>query len=168
MIMKKRHISPAALTRHTRLVWACFLMVAFVFAGCGSSDPVGPDPDPDPGCPGGSTETTGTIAGTLTLAPGATGDLQNTRVAIYNDFADWNNDRVAVQTTAGGNGVYNMSPIVPGSYYMDAWKDVDNSGTFNSGDLAGVFQADAQGQPTPFQIAACNVATNNFRLFVIQ
>lgn len=86
--------------------------------------------------------TEGTISGTLTLPAGVSGDLNNTRVAIYASYDDWNYDRTLKYVAASGSGAsasYTISDVTPGNYYLDAWKDVDNSGGYTTGDFWGCY-----------------------------
>lgn len=99
------------------------------------------------------------ITGTLVLQAGVTGDLNNSRVAIYMSYDDWLNDHVLKSTIATGPGntaSYTIDSVVPGMYYLDAWKDVDNSGSWNSGDLFGVYGQTQWPNPTivPFSVVA--------------
>jgi len=84
----------------------------------------------------------GKIEGTASLAEGVAGDLAGARVAIYTSQNDWQQDNVYMQTTATGQGenvTFSIESVPEGTYYLDVWKDVDQSGTWNAGDLAGVY-----------------------------
>ena len=76
--------------------------------------------------------TTATISGVGSLPAGVAGSIQNTRVALYISVDDWNFDRTFKFTACDGNGNYTMSGIVPGVFYMDAWKDNDNNQVWGS------------------------------------
>jgi hypothetical protein len=85
--------------------------------------------------------TSGSITGTVALSPGMSGDLGNSRVAVYSSYDDWNNDRVMRQQAAQGVGAqisFTITNLPPGTYYLDVWKDVDNDGAFDFGDFYGV------------------------------
>jgi uncharacterized protein (DUF2141 family) len=118
------------------------------------------------------TPTTAIISGTLSLQAGVSGDLNNTRVAIYTSYDDWLYDRVLLSTAASGSGAtatYTISNVAPGNYYLDAWKDVDNSATWNTGDLFGVYGQTLWPQPqfTPFSVSAGQTFTANVTLIVL-
>lgn len=117
-------------------------------------------------------ETTATITGTLTLQAGVTGELNNTRVAIYTSYDDWLNDRVLDFVAASGSGntaTFTLSDVTPGNYYLDAWKDVDNSGTWNTDDLFGVYGTTQWPTPTlsPFSVSAGETFTADVTMIVI-
>lgn len=142
-------------------VWLLlFVMVLSVsVVSCG-----GEDGEPPP--------TTATISGSLALQAGVSGDLNNTRVAIYTSYDDWANDRVLKFVAASGSGStasYTITDVAPGNYYLDAWKDVDNSGTWNSNDLFGVYGTTQWPNPTlsPFSVSAGQTFTANVTMIVL-
>jgi uncharacterized protein (DUF2141 family) len=117
------------------------------------------------------TPTTGTISGTLSLQAGVSGELNNTRVAIYASYDDWANDRTLKFVAASGSGssaTYSITAVTPGTYYLDAWKDIDNSGTWNTGDLIGVYGTTQWPSPTlsPFSVSAGETVTINVTCIV--
>lgn len=149
---------------NSRKWWAAALVLMVglpLIVGCSSDDKDPPPPtQPDP------TPVTGTITGTVTLRAGVTGDLRNSRVAIYADFNDWNNDRVLREVTAQGTEFsvsFTFGNVTPGSYYLDIWKDTDNSGTINNGDFFGVHGTSVWPNPTlaPLLVQAGQVTTTN-------
>jgi len=124
-------------------------------------------------CGGEDTPTTATITGTLTLQAGVTGDLNNTRVAIYTSYDDWAADRVLKSIAASGSGAtatYTITDVAPGNYYLDAWKDTDNSMTWNLGDLFGVYGQSLWPAPqfTPFSVSAGETFTADVVMIVLQ
>ncbi len=76
--------------------------------------------------------TTATISGVGSLPAGTAGSIQNTQVALYNSVDDWAFFRTFKFTACDGNGNYIMAVVVPGVYFMDAWKDNDNDGVWGS------------------------------------
>ncbi len=81
----------------------------------------------------------GTISGRASLPPILFGDVTGTRVALYLNVDDWENDRSFQFTACDGSGNYTISGVIPGAYYMDAWKDNDNDGNWGtSGDYVWV------------------------------
>ncbi len=141
------------------LLFAMILMVSAVSCG-------GEEDEPEP------TPTTATISGTLTLQAGVSGDLNNTRVAIYTSYDDWLYDRVLKSVAATGSGAsatYTIIDVAPGNYYLDAWKDVDNSATWNSNDLFGVYGQSLWPSPqfTPFSVSAGQTFTANVIMIVL-
>ena len=117
------------------------------------------------------TPTTGTISGTLSLQAGVSGNLDNSRVAIYSSYDDWLNDRVLLFTASSGGSpsTYSLGSVTPGTYYLDAWKDVNNNGLFDSGDLFGWYGTGQYPNPTlsPFSVSAGQTATINVTCIVL-
>jgi len=117
------------------------------------------------------TPTTATVSGTISLQAGVQGDLNNARVAIYASYDDWANDRVLKFVAASGTGssaTYSITDVTPGTYYLDAWKDVDNDGTWSTNDLIGVYGTTQWPSPTlsPFSVSAGQTATINVTCIV--
>jgi len=84
--------------------------------------------------------TTATATGTGSLPAGVAGAIGNTRVALYTDLNNWGLDITFAFDACDASGAYEMAGLVPGNYFMDAWKDNDNSGFgWNSGDYVWVF-----------------------------
>lgn len=81
------------------------------------------------------------LQGAATFPVGVTGDLSNSRVSLYASLAD----RIAgfpqksMITGSGSFSIVNftMQEIIPGDYYIDVWKDNDNSLTYSNGDFLG-------------------------------
>jgi uncharacterized protein (DUF2141 family) len=83
-----------------------------------------------------------TITGTATLAPGVVGDLAGAVASVYATPDDWSSDVYIKRVTVSGSGNqvdFTISGLDDGTYYLDVWQDVDGSGTWTSGDLAGVY-----------------------------
>lgn len=84
--------------------------------------------------------TTATSTGTGSLPAGVNGSIQNTRVALYTSLNNWNFDITFAFTACDANGGYTMSGLVPGNYFMDAWKDLDNDQVWgSSGDYVWIY-----------------------------
>ena len=137
-----------------RLALAAALVLSL--AACDSSEPMEPPPAP---------ATTGIITGSVTLPAGAPGSVNNARVALYNSFDDWLNDRFVFQTAISGTS-YTLENLVPGTYYMDAWKDQNNNAVIDAGDLFGVYgNFSASGTTlTPIPVAAGQTANVSFTI----
>ena len=139
------------------LMVALVTVPAFVMTGCGSSAltapkaaaPVAP-PAPQPAQP---TQ----ITGTASLLPGAFGDLGNAVAAVYTSYEEWYRYQPVRFVRARGNGPevsFTISGLVPGTYYLDVWKDTDNSARWSGGDFVGWVGNGSLGSPalTPFQV----------------
>lgn len=143
-----------------------FLLFSFValivVLGCSKEENTQtPTPTPTP--------TTGSISGFITLPPGAGGDITNTRVATYQSFDDWLNDRVLTVATTASNGAYAFNNVTPASYYLDGWKDNNNNQQIDTGDFFGVYGSGTYPtyQPSPFSVAAGQTTTISANIFPV-
>jgi len=136
------------------LITASLILLVCAASGCDSADVSEPP------------ATTGTISGVISLPPGSPGSVVNTRVALYTSFDDYLADRFAQQTATDASGNYTITDIVPGTYYMEAWKDNDGSGTINDPDFYGVWGTlSASGtQLTPIPVSAGSSTTISFQI----
>ncbi len=143
------------------------MIIPFMVLSCKKDEETKPEPEPP-------TPTTGQIAGQATLQVGVTGDLSNAKVSLYQSLEDWNFNKpfksVAIQGS-GASGSFIISNVNPGIYYLDVWKDVDNSGTWSRGDLIGVYIKSGWGEPNsepaPFQVSVGETVNANIRVFVL-
>jgi len=147
------------------------IFLIFIYAGCSEESPVA------------TTTTTvattsvltttvdpnATISGVGSLPPGVAGSIQNTRVALYISVDDWNFDRTFAYVACDGTGNYTMTGIVPGVFYMDAWKDNDNDRVWGtSGDYVWINGSGVYPNYTlaPIQFPA-GTTTVNFVIFLV-
>lgn len=94
--------------------------------------------------------TTGTITGTVNLAPGLPYNLTNARVAIYASIQDMIIDSFIQQTALTGNSptwTFQMANVTPGTYYLDVCIATPQ------GLLCDYFTTTGA-QPSPIQVAA--------------
>lgn len=95
-----------------------------------------------------------TITGTLVLPPGQTGDLAGTEVILRAGATDLANDTLVRYIPVSGSGVsvnYSIPEIMPGSYYLAAWRDNDKNARLSPGDFYGCYGGvgcPAEGLPT--------------------
>lgn len=146
-----------------KLLTLSFLFLFLIILGCKKEENPQTPPTPQP------TPTTGIISGRISLPAGASGDLNNTRVAIYASYADWLADRVLRFVAASSGGTYAFANVTPGTYYLDAWKDNNNNTAFDAGDFWGVYGSGSYPnyQLSPFSVAAGQTTAINFTIFVI-
>lgn len=98
------------------------------------------------------------ITGTASFQAGSSGDLSNSKISIYTSLTAWNNNspiKFGVVTGSGANVSFTLTDVNPGNYYLDVWKDNDNSGGWSSGDFVGWYGIGGMGSPnlTEFQIS---------------
>jgi hypothetical protein len=117
---------------------------------------------------GGST----TVAGTAFFIAGVSGDLSNAKVSIYTTLDNWNFNQPIKYVGCTGSGAsvaFSMPNVLPGNYYLDVWKDIDNSGTWTSGDFVGWYGSGGLGAPalTEFQIVQGETKNFNIQMYII-
>jgi hypothetical protein len=112
------------------------------------------------------------ITGVAAFPAGTSGDLSNSKVSIYTSWENWNFNQPIkfVATTGSGASVsFEMVDVLPGNYYLDVWKDIDNSATWTSGDFVGWYGAGGLGSPqlTEFQIAQGETKNFSVQMYII-
>jgi hypothetical protein len=115
---------------------------------------------------------TTTINGTAYFIAGVSGDLSNAKVAIYTTLDNWNFNqpiKFIGATGAGASVAFSMTNVLPGNYYLDVWKDIDNSGTWTVGDYVGWYGSGGLGSPalTEFQIVQGETKTFSIQMYII-
>lgn len=131
--------------------FAWILIVAFGLVGCAGSG-VG-------GGGGGGHAAPWSVSGTITDS--VTAAMSRNYYIVIDSDTDKTNGNVAQQIVLGSaNASYSMNINTAGNYYVYAWKDVDASGTFNSGDS---FTAN-----TAIQITNLDVVVGSFALDTIK
>jgi hypothetical protein len=112
------------------------------------------------------------IRGMASFPEGNSGDLANSTVSLYITGDNWNNNQPArsIAVSGGGTSVsYEIPDVSPGSYRLDIWKDVDNSGTRSVGDYLGWFgSVGLEGLSlTEFRIMEGQIIDINIRMYII-
>jgi uncharacterized protein (DUF2141 family) len=97
------------------------------------------------------------IKGTAYFPAGTSGDLSNAKVSIYTSYDNWVFNQPIKFTSVAGGGAsveFEMKDVLPGNYYLDVWKDIDNSATWTVSDFVGWYGSGGLGSPdlTEFQI----------------
>lgn len=96
------------------------------------------------------------ITGTASFQAGTSGDLQNAKVSIYTSYDNWNNNNPLLFVAATGSGSnvnFAITDVPPGIYYLDVWKDNDNSSSWSVGDFVGWYGAGGLGAPSLTEIS---------------
>jgi hypothetical protein len=81
------------------------------------------------------------LIGTLKLQAGQAGDVQNTRVELYesSDLTGSPVQYVASKASGSANSSdFEFVDVIEGYYYLLAWKDMDNDGAVTDGDIVGI------------------------------
>lgn len=112
------------------------------------------------------------ITGTVSFPAGTSGDLSNSKVSIYTSWDNWNNNqpiKFAAVSGGGATATFELTDVLAGNYYLDIWKDCDNSATWTVGDYVGWYGSGGLGAPalTEFQITDGQTFTVNVSMYII-
>ena len=105
------------------------------------------------------------ITGTVFLEPGVNANLANARVAVYVSKEDYLNDVWVAQTSMSRSGdnsfSFKISPLNPGTYYLDIWKDINSNGIIDGPDVYGTY-LNRDGYLQPIQVIANQTTSISF------
>jgi len=112
------------------------------------------------------------ITGTAQFPAGTSGDLSNAKVSIYTSWENWNTNqpiKFAAVTGAGASVTFTITDVLPGNYYLDVWKDIDNSSNWTLGDYVGWYGSGGLGSPslTQFQITEGQTFNCSVNMYII-
>ena len=98
------------------------------------------------------------VIGTAQFLAGTSGDLSNAKVSLYTSLDNWELNipiKWGAVTGAGANVTFELTNVLPGNYYLDVWKDIDNDSFWSPGDYVGWYGYGGLGSwtLTEFQIA---------------
>ena len=140
------------------IIAVVFLGATVVLSGCAKKS------DPEP--------TVTTVKGTASFIPGVSGDLSNAKVSLYTSITEWSNN-IPVKSVAvvgsGANVTFSMTGVLAGTYYLDVWKDVDNTASWSVNDFVGWYGTGSLGSITlqPFQIGDGGTFTANISMYIL-
>jgi len=86
------------------------------------------------------------ISGTIAAPGGVQVDLRNMVVRLYDNQGSYNDDAPFLFVTAQGSEYsvsFTFNNLPPGTYYLDAWKDMDSDGAYSTGDVWSVYATGA-------------------------
>jgi hypothetical protein len=112
------------------------------------------------------------VTGTARFPAGTSGDLSNAKVSLYTTIDNWNFNQPIKFGAVSGSGAsvsFTILGVNPGNYYLDVWKDIDNSGTWTSGDFVGWYGSGGLGSPalTEFQVAQGQTFSCTVDMYII-
>jgi hypothetical protein len=98
------------------------------------------------------------VTGTAKFPAGTSGDLSNAKVSLYTTLENWNINspiKFGAVTGSGATVSFTLTNVNPGNYYLDVWKDIDNSADWSFSDYVGWYGSGGLGayNLTEFQIA---------------
>ena len=104
------------------------------------------------------------ITGTITAPIGINVDLRNMLVRLYSDRVSYQNDAPSLIVRATGDEfsvTFSFTDLPAGTYYLDAWKDMDASGNYTAGDVWSVYATGAWPNWTVATIVVTNGHVTN-------
>jgi len=112
------------------------------------------------------------ITGTAKFPAGTSGDLSNAKVSIYTSWDNWVNNQPIKFGAVSGSGAsvnFTLTGVNPGNYYLDVWKDIDNSATWSVTDYVGWYGSGGLGSPalTEFQISEGQTFNCSVDMYII-
>lgn len=107
---------------------AGFVVVPVAFALWGCQEPSGGITEPANAEPA-------VIQGSVTLAEGLSGSVENSRVAIYKDLEALEQRSPCDIMETDATGAFEFRELQCEGYYLDAWKDNDGNRRVTSGDF---------------------------------
>lgn len=114
----------------------------------------------------------GTVTGTAHFPAGTSGDLSNAKVSLYTSYENWLYNqpiKFGAVTGAGASVTFTLTDVLPGNYYLDVWKDIDNDSYWSSGDYVGWYGSGGLGSPslTEFQVAQSGTFSCTVEMYII-
>ncbi|HSG68577.1 MAG TPA: PKD domain-containing protein [Bacteroidales bacterium] len=112
------------------------------------------------------------VTGTAQFPAGTSGDLSNAKVSLYTSYENWNANqpiKFGAVTGAGASVTFELMDVLPGNYYLDVWKDIDNNAFWSSGDYVGWYGTGGLGSPslTEFQIGSGQTFNCSVNMYII-
>lgn len=112
------------------------------------------------------------VTGTAKFPAGTSGDLANAKVSLYTSYDNWLNNqpiKYGAVTGSGASVSFTLTNVNPGNYYLDIWKDMDNSATWSSTDYVGWYGSGGLGSPalTEFQISTGQTFNCTVDMYII-
>lgn len=97
------------------------------------------------------------VTGTAKFPAGTSGDLSNAKVSLYTTLQNWEMNspiKFGAVSGSGASVTFTLTNVNPGNYYLDVWKDIDNSATWSVTDYVGWYGSGGLGSwaLTEFQI----------------
>lgn len=112
------------------------------------------------------------VKGTAYFPAGTSGDLSNSKVSLYTSWDNWvNNQPIKFVSVSGAGATVNfeITEVLPGNYYLDVWKDIDNDAFWSVNDYVGWYGSGGLGSPslTEFQITDGQTLTFNIPMYIL-
>lgn len=112
------------------------------------------------------------VVGTAQFPAGTSGDLSNAKVSLYTSWDNWNTNqpiKFAAASGAGASVTFEITDVLPGNYYLDVWKDIDNSSDWSINDYVGWYGSGGLGSPslTQFQVTEGQTFSCSVNMFII-
>ncbi|MEN8224484.1 MAG: hypothetical protein ABFS05_03905 [Bacteroidota bacterium] len=112
------------------------------------------------------------VTGTAQFPAGTSGDLSNSKVSLYTSYDNWLWNQPIKFSAVQGSGAsvtFTITDVAPGNYYLDVWKDIDNSADWSIRDYVGWYGSGGLGSPalTEFQITEGETFSCSVSMYII-
>jgi hypothetical protein len=112
------------------------------------------------------------VTGTAQFPAGTSGDLSNAKVSLYTSLENWNLNipiKFAAVQGAGATVTFEITGVAQGNYFLDVWKDIDNSATWTVNDYVGWYGSGGLGSIslTEFQILEGETFNCSVNMFIV-
>jgi len=112
------------------------------------------------------------VVGTAQFPAGTSGDLSNAKVSLYTSYDNWENNVPIKFDAVSGSGAsvtFEISNVLPGNYYLDVWKDIDNNAFWSVNDFVGWYGSGGLGSAslTEFQITEGQTFNCSVNMYII-
>jgi hypothetical protein len=113
-----------------------------------------------------------TVKGVASFPAGVSGDLTNAKISLYTSITEWSNNIPVKSGAVTGSGAtvnFSLTGVLAGTYYLDVWKDCDNSASWTVGDFVGWYGTGSLGSISlqPFQVGEGATFTANITMYIL-
>jgi hypothetical protein len=114
------------------------------------------------------------VIGTATFPAGVQGDLTNARIGLYASVSEWKAKQpLRSEATSGGSFSivnFTLNDLVPGTYFLDLWKDNDSNSAWTKDDFAGWYGSGTPANPQlqSFEVRRGQTTKVNIQMYILE